>query len=256
MSHSIIRPRLLAAFVGALALSGCEKNAVQEIAGPATGAQVRFFNFAVGSPQVNFYANESKVTAINSTTLVESTTGVAYGAAGSGALYGMLEPGSYAFSGRISATVDKNLAIATVNQTVEDGRYYSFFLSGIYNTTAKTSEAFVVEDDFTPGFDDYSVAYVRFVHASSNANPMRLILTNTTSAAVDTVGGVIAYRAATAFEPVTPGIYNLASRYDATVTNAIARTNVSFVGGLVYTITARGNITVSSTTALDVTRNQ
>ena len=78
---------------------------------------------------------------------------------------------------------------------------------------------------------------------------------------MDTIGGVIAYKGAGAFDAVVPGVYNLATRYAATATNAIARTNVSFVAGRVYTIGARGDITVTSTTAtnrpfLDNTANR
>lgn len=255
MSHSILRPRVLAAVLAALALAGCEKNAVQDIAGPPAGARIKFFNFAVGGPQVNFYANDTKMTAISSTTGVESTTGVGYGGVGSGGFYSAIEPGTYAFTGRIAAAVDKDLVIATANQAIADGQAYTFYLSGIYNTTAKTSEAFVVEDDLPADFD-YANAYVRFVHAISNANAMRLIATNTTTAAVDTIGAVIPYRSAGAFEVVVPGIYNLVSRYDASTTNVISRTNVSFAAGRIYTITARGNITVTSTQALDNTINR
>jgi len=38
---------------------------------------VKFYNFSTGAPGVNFYANDTKLTAITSTTGAESTTGVA-----------------------------------------------------------------------------------------------------------------------------------------------------------------------------------
>ncbi len=59
--------RLLAVLVGAAALSSCEKNGVQELTGAAPGARIRFFNFGLNAPQLNFYAGANKVTAVNST---------------------------------------------------------------------------------------------------------------------------------------------------------------------------------------------
>ena len=252
--------RAIAAALLAVSLTACDKDAVQELTGPVAGSYVKFFNFGVNAPSVNFYANDQKVTAIQSTTGSESTLGVAYGGVGLGGFYSAIEPGQYALSGRISATTDKDLAISTVNTTLEDGKKYSFYLSGFYNTTTKTVEGFIVEDAF-PAEIDYSAAYVRFVNAISNANAMTLFAKNTTTLAEAAVGGSVAYKSGGAFTAVQPGVYDLSTRYAGQTTNAIARTAVSFSGGRVYTITARGDITVTSTTAtnrpfLDNTTNR
>ena len=232
----------------AAALSSCDENAVQDITGSPPGSRIKFFNFGVNAPGVNFYANNTKVTAISSATGVESTNGVTYGNVGSGGLYGGIAPGQYTFSGRIAAATDKDLAISSVQMTLETGKNYSYYQSGFYNSTAKTVDAFIVEDPFIDNFD-YSVAYVRFVNAISNADPMTLHLTHTTSGAEVVVGGAVAYKAAGAFTPVPGGVYNLGTVYTGSTTNAISRTNVSFVPGRIYTITSRGDITVISTTA-------
>jgi hypothetical protein len=232
------RYRSLALFLGAAAaLSSCDENAVQEIAGPAPGARIKFFNFGVNAPAVNFYADNTKMTAISSTSGTESTTGVTYGNVGSGGLYG-----------GIAAATDKDLPISSVQMALDAGKNYSYYQSGFYNSTAKTVDAFIVEDPFIEEFD-YSVAYVRFVNAISNADPMTLFITHSTTADVVTVGGPVAYKAAGAFTAVPSGVYNLATRYTDSTTNAISRTNVSFVAGRIYTITSRGDITVTSTTA-------
>ena len=256
------RYRALAALLCAAALSSCDQNAVQEIAGPAPGARVKFFNFGVNAPAVNFYAGDTKMTAISSTTTppVESTLGVAYGSVGSGGFYSGIVPGQYTLSGKISATIDKDLIISQVSATIVDGKNYSYYMSGFYNTVTKTVGGFVVEDPYVEAFD-YSVAYVRFIHAISNANPMTLYATNTTTAAVVTVGAEVAYMGAGAFIAVPNGVYNLGTRYAGVGTNAISRTLVSFVAGRVYTIGARGDITIVSTTAtnrpfLDNTANR
>lgn len=243
------RFRALALLLAAAAtLTSCDENAVQEIAGPATGARIRFFNFGVNAPGVNFYADNTKMTAISSTTGTESTTGVAYGAVGSGGFYGVIAPGQHTFTGRIAATTDKDLAISSVTTTLENGKSYSYYQSGFYNTTAKTVEAFVVEDPFAETID-WSVAYVRFVNAISNANPMTLYVKHQTSGQETAIGAAAAYKSASAFVAVPNGVYDLATRYAGSSSNAIARTGVSFSAGRVYTITARGDITVTSTTA-------
>lgn len=249
-----------AALFGAVMLASCEKNTVQDITGPFPSARVKFFNFGVAAPGVNFYANTTKMTAITSTTGTESTTGVVYGSAGAGGLYIAIAPGDYALTGRIAAAVDKDLAISTVNQAIGDGKFYSFYMSGIYNTGTKTVDAFAVEDAFvTP--PDFATAYVRFVHAISNANPLTLFAKSTTDTllAEVTVGGPLSYKGAGTFTALPAGVYNLGARYTGVPTNAFGRTNVSFLGGRVYTVAARGDITVPTGTnapALDNTANR
>lgn len=257
----MIRYRALALLLcAAAALSSCEENAVQDIAGPATGARIRFFNFGVNAPGVNFYADQTKMTAISSTTGAESTTGVTYGNVGSGGFYATIAPGQHEFSGRIAAATDKDLPISSVVATLENGKHYSFYQSGFYNATAKTVDAFIIEDSFVDEID-WSVAYVRFVNAISNAEPMALYVTHQTTSQETAIGGEIAYKGASAFVPVLSGVYNLATRYADSTSDAITRTGVSFSAGRVYTVGALGNITVTDPAAatrarLDNTANR
>src|SRR5216117_2289096 len=127
--------RTAAVLLTAAALAACEKNSVQQLpTAPLAGAQIKFFNFGVNAPGVNFYADATKMTAIQSGTGVESTNGVTYGGAGAGGVYTTIAPGQHIFTGRIAATVDKDLPIASVTTTIADGKSYSFYLSGFYNT--------------------------------------------------------------------------------------------------------------------------
>ena len=242
------RFKSIALLLCGLALTACEKNAVQDITGPLASSRIKFFNFGVNAPSVNFYANNQKMTAISSTSGAESTLGVAYGGVGSGGFYSAIAPGAYTLSGKISATTDKDLAISSTPATIADGKSYSYYLSGFYNTTAKTSDGFVVEDNY-PAAIDYSAAYVRFVNAISNANAMTLYAKNTTSGVETAIGAAVAYKSAGAFTALPNGVYDLSTRYAGSATNAITRAAVSFVAGRVYTITARGDITVTSATA-------
>lgn len=242
----------LAALLCAGLLSSCGDDALQElITAPLAASRIKFFNFGVTAPSVNFYANDTKMTAITSATGTESTTGVAYGLAAAGGAYSAIEPGQYTLTGRIAATVDKNLPISTVVTTIEDGKYYSYYMSGIYNTTAKTVDGFVIEDPVVPP-TDFSVATVRFVHAISNANPLTLYGKAGTAAEVP-VGAEVAYKGAGVFTAIPAGVYDLSARYAGVTTNALTRPAVSFVGGRVYTITARGDITVAPTTTCATT---
>lgn len=248
-SRSIFRSLHAFAFLALAAVSsGCEKNAVQDITGTLPGSRIKFFNFGVNSPSVNFYANDTKVTAVSSTTGVEAVTGVSYGGAGSGSYYSALEPGQYTFSGRIAATVDKDLPIASIPATLADGKAYTLYLSGFYNTASKTVDGFVIEDNIPSEFD-YTQALVRFVNAISNSTPTTLTGRNQTSGTEVTIGNAVAYKSAGAFAAVPEGIYDLSAFVTGATAPTYRRTAVTFSAGRVYTITSRGDITITSTTA-------
>jgi Domain of unknown function (DUF4397) len=252
--------RSLSALCAVVALASCEKNAVQDITGTLPRAGIRFFNFGVNAPQVNFYANAIKMTAILSATGVESTVGVAYGGVGAGGFYSGIAPAQYTLTGKIAAAVDKDLTVASVSANIEDGKAYTYIMSGIYDATAKTVDAFVVEDVINTPID-FTQTYVRFVNAISNAPPMTLYAKNTTTTTEVAAGAAISYKGAGAFTALPPGVYDIATRLTGSSTNAISRTAVSFSAGRTYTIAARGDYTVVSTTAtnrpvLDNTSNR
>lgn len=240
--------RFVAVLLAATALTSCDKNAVKDITGPIANSKVRFFHFGVNAPGVNFYANTSKLTAISSTTGTESVTGVVYGGVGSSGFYSAVAPGAYTLTGKIAATIDKDLSITTVAATIADGKAYSFYMSGFYDATAKTVEGFVVLDDFAPAID-YSNAVVRFVNAISNSSPMVLYAKHTVSLTETAIGAAVAYKGAGAFITIPSGVYDINTRLTGSSTNVISRAAVSFSAGRVYTISARGDITVVSTTA-------
>lgn len=255
------RYRFITALFCAGALSGCGDEALTNITEPpSSNSRIRFFHFGVLAPGVNFYADNTKMTAIATTTCStppiseactttgsESTTGLAYSAVSAGGAYLVIPPGQRTLTGKIAAATDKDLTIASITTNIEDGKFYSFYMSGLYNTTAKTSDAFVVEDPVVPP-TDFSVATVRFVHAISNANPMTLYARDTTTKIEVPVGAQIAYKGAGAFTAIPAGVHDLSTRYAGVTTNAMARPAVTFLGGRVYTITARGDITVAPTT--------
>jgi hypothetical protein len=258
--------RSLVALCGAVVLASCgDENSAQNISAPTAGSAVKFFNFGVNAPAVNFYADNTKLSGISSTscsdavtgattdatclsTGKESTTGTVYGAAATGTgLYSSVAPGSHTLSGKITATTDNGFAISSTPATFENGKFYSYYLSGIYNTTTKTVEGFVVEDPL-PDLD-FTKVYVRFVNAISNSQPMTLYAKEQTSGVETAIGATVSYKAAGAFVALPTGIYDLYTRLAGSSTNVITRTGVSLSSGHVYSITARGDITVTGTTA-------
>lgn len=258
----MMKLRSVAALMGIVAFASCEKNAVQDITGVVPQAKIRFANFALNAPQVNFFQNDQKLTAVLTAAGTESPVGVAYSAFASGALYTGVTPGTYEFSSKISDTTIKNVTVAKASQAVEAGKTYTFYLSGLYNTTTRTAEAFIVEDPYITTFD-YTKTYVRFVNAIYNTQPLTLYGANTSivGSAEVPIGGAVAYKGAGAFVALPCGVYDLNARLTGSTVNTINRTAVSFNCGRIYTITARGDITVVSTTAtnrpfLDNTANR
>lgn len=246
----MIRYGRIAAFAGAALLAACGDKVDRTVTGPAPAARIKFFNFGVNAPGVDFYGNNVKLTSQNSATGAESTRGSVYGEGGAGGFYVGVTPGQYTLNGKITAAIDHGVAISTATQNIENGKAYSFYQSGFYNTTTKTVDAFVLEDSWTVP-TDFSKASIRFVNTISNATgPLQLVVKNqATGSSEIVIGSPVAYKGATAFTNVPLGVYDLYGRYAGSATNLFTRTGVSLGGGRVYTIAARGDITVTGTTA-------
>ena len=253
------RIRIIPALLGAAVLAACSKDGVTDIAGPTAGSFIKFYNLSVNAPSVNFFANDAKMTAISSTSCsppsvpanpactaagIETTTGTAYGLAASGGFYSSIAPGQYTISGKIPGATDNG--IAKVSSTLADAKYYSFYMSGFYDATAKTTDAFILEDAF-PVDIDFTSAYVKFVNASSNSNPMTLYAKNTATGDSVVIASAIAYKSGGAFVKVPPAVYDLTVRYSGSNTAVVVGTGVSLSLARVYTVIARGDMTVTST---------
>ena len=240
----------IAALFGAVLLAACGDKIDRTVTGPAPAARIKFFNFGVSAPGVDFYANSVKVTSINSANGAESTRGSIYGEGGAGGFYVGIAPAQYTLNGRITAATDHGLAISTATQNIENGKAYSYYQSGFYNATTKAVDAFVLEDAWTPP-TDVTKASIRFVNTISNATgPLTLVVkSQSTGSSEIVIAGPVAYQGATTYTPIPLGVYDLYARYTGSSTNVFTRTGVSFGGGRVYTVAARGDITVSGTTA-------
>jgi hypothetical protein len=241
----------LAAALCLAALAGCGDKDAQNLTEAAPTSAIKFFNLGVNAPSVNFFANDRKLTAVSSVTGTESTAGTAYGAAAAGGFYLGLTPGQYTLSARITAATDNGVAIATLPFTVADGKRYSMYLSGTDNTATKQSDAFIVEDPLPTSIARDTI-YVRLVNGISNAGPLVLVARTQTTPAVEyPLGGPVAYKAAGNFValPSSTGPIDLVLRNVGSTTAVATTTNAALISGRVYTVAARGDITVTSTTA-------
>jgi len=269
------RLRAYTALLATAVLAACSRDGVQIISAPTAGSFIKFYNFGVNAPSVNFFANDVKVTAISSTsctpatvppnpacasTGIEATTGTAYGSLGNAGLYSSIAPAQYTFAGKIATATDNGLAVSKISATLENGKHYSLFTSGFYDPTAKTMDGFVVEDAFSDAID-FTKSSARLVNASSNSSPMTMYAKNTLTGDSLLVATGIAYKAGGAFVSLPAAVYDLTVRYAGSNTAVVVRTGVSFVANRTYTIAARGDMTVTSTTAtnrpfLDNTANR
>jgi hypothetical protein len=245
----------------------CKKDGVKEVETIKIdgGAQVKFFNFGINAPSMNFYANDQKVSATLSGSGAEATAGVNYGSVFPATNYALLSGGNYTFKGIVSstATADPNVVVATIPGNLENGKLYSLYTSGPFDATAKTVDGFVVEDNIPAA--SATNAHVRFVNTIANATAgFDLVAKNTTTAAEIVIATNIGYKVASTFTEVPNGIYEIYARYPGDPANVISRTGtsqVSFIAGRAYTISSRGDMTVTGATAtnrpfLDNTSNR
>lgn len=236
--------------LAAAALAACGDNGQTNITAPTTGAKVFFMNEAVGSPSVNFFADSTKLTAVLSSAGTVSPVGTGYGQAAAGGYYTQVSPGQHTLAARTADTTTgkSNLLVSSATTTLEDGKWYSYFQSGLYNTSTGSADAFVVTDAI-PSTWDYSVANIRLVNAIYNANPGTLTLTNNDTTIHPTpppivIGGAVAYKTAGAFVAVPPGTYNVSITGLAPTGGAVGA--IGLTGGRYYTLVVRGDMTVTS----------
>lgn len=247
----------------AAALAGCSKIDINSISeAPLGGARIKFANFGVNAPTVNFYDGAAKVTAVGPASGAESGSGTAYGRFAAASYYVDITTGQHTLAGKVppTATADGGLTVSTVSMNLAAGKFYTYYQSGIYNATAKTGDGFVTEDPLPDTFD-WTKAYVRFVNASGNSQAMTLYVKDQVTLAETPIGAAVAYKSAGAFTAINATTYDLATRVAGLTTNAITRTSQAFLPGRYYTITAYGDMTVTGTTAtnrpqLDNTANR
>ena len=171
-------------------------------------ANIRLYNFSIGSPSANFYSNEQKISGTLSATGSEAIAGVSFGGTYPTNQYALAPLGQREIKmiTPSSLPTGANLVIASVTHNFVDQKYYSIFTSGIYDPITIKSEAFVVEDNFPAEFDPLN-AYIRIVNPGHNttAGITMVLQKSTTVNGVKTItaelpiGTAIAYKQASPF---------------------------------------------------------
>ena len=253
-------------------LSSCEKNAVEDITKPYSGAQFKFYNFAINAPSVNFYANNVKTAGTSSVTGLEAAAGTGYGGVTPVRGYSLTPEGTgVVFKAITSSTMvsvpatgqGPSIEIASATADVKNGKNYSFYTSGIYDYTTKKADAFIIEDVLPA--PDTSIAYIRLVNPGHNTSTLSLELTQTFTNVVP--GGPplvivttpitgIAYKTASVYTAVKQGAYSL-RLIDAASGKVVTRAATVFLKDRLYTFTLRGNLITGVPAAfLDFTENR
>lgn len=151
----IIKRLILVLIAGAF-LSGCDKNAIPEVADPLDSdqvAQAKFFFHSDDAPSVNFFINNEKVSAVGSNNDDEEQ-GSKYKSVFPSNAYALVPSGSV----DISAMDVTGAEIAFTQATLSPGKNYSIYLVG----NEGSYEVFTMEDNL-PTSDNNKI-YWRFVN--------------------------------------------------------------------------------------------
>lgn len=248
-----------------LFMISCKDQAVLNINEPIVGARVKLYNFGINAPTVNFYSNDTKISAVLSATGVESINGISFGNVYPTIGYALSPEGQRLFKAITPSTITTttpNLTIAAVSAEVTNDKFYSVFVGGIYNATDKKADMFVVEDDFPKGLDT-ATTYIRLVNPGSSTSTLKAILTKTTTVTGQppivenfTLADAVPYKSASPFMAFKPGAYSITVT-DAASGKVVTRAATSFLRERVYTLALRGNLITNTPAAfIDFTTNQ
>ena len=259
--------------IGLLGLVSCgDKDVIikEYTREPGTEAQVRFYNFGISAPSINFYANGKKVTATQSLTGEMAPTGVSFGGTYPSLGYVEIEPGSNI---TISSKTPTTLAIPTNNtnnyeqdkqvssvnvSSLESKKRYSLFIAGYFDKNTHTAESFIISDDLPPS--DTSKVFIRFVNSGvAEAGTLSIKVSRmegTTVLTEDIVDPALAFKTATPFVAFPYGTYKF-TIIPSNATNRIWERTISLNRDRVHTIAVRGDLrNTSPAPLLDNTQNR
>ncbi len=265
--------RLAYIFFGLLLIvAGCKKSVITQYGDTASGISIKFLHTAPGTPAVDGYVNNVKITPVSSISVTDNTvvtsvvTGISYNYFGATATYLGLFPGSNYATVPSGSTAIKVVAsttapvlastqtsapgavIGSATQNTVNGSAYSVFALGLSGSATSPLGIKVVEDKFPtagPG-----KAYVRFAYMIPNGIPVDVSATATlvgaTTATTTTLTSNIAYSNVSDFVAVNvnpAGLTNYTFQMYLTGTTTKLGTvsaAVSLAPGRYYTIIGRG----------------
>lgn len=154
-----ILSRVFLVVAAGMFFTACEENAIPELTEPVANDATfaKFFFHAEDAPSANFYFDNDKVSAVNSSTSDEEQ-GSAFRAVYPSNAYALVPSGSF----EINVQDLESNEIAFTQETLSAGENYSIYLVG----TAENEEIFVMEDDLPA--DDPVKIYWRFVNTMAD----------------------------------------------------------------------------------------
>lgn len=261
--------KLLYIFFGLLLIvAGCKKSVITQYGGTASGISIKFLHTAPGTPAIDCYVNNVKITPVYPISVTDNAvvtsvvTGISYNYFGATATYLGLFPGSNYSAVPSGSTAIKVVAsttapvlvsaqtsapgavIGTVTQNTTDGSAYSVFTLGLPGSTTSPLGIKVIEDKFPVA--DANKAYVRFAYMIPNGKPIDVSATAALTATTTTLTSNIAYSNVSDFVAVNvnpAGLTNYTFQMYLTGTTAKLGTvsaAVSLAPGRYYTIIGRG----------------
>jgi hypothetical protein len=255
----------------ALALTSCEKDGITDRSVDVTGgARINFINLSPGSPEINLYFGDTRVTSARSQ-VAKTLRGIPFRSSYPGILtaapaattlptsyvgeeYFINNPGTYTITAKDTAYRAGFTTYFTTSSDFADGKYYSIYSMDV----STTMTPIIVEDDIVE-FQDTTFSKVRVVNAL-------------TGAAGDVVDIWMWHQPATAQLPIPP--YKIASsipfktvtsfcdtihggnyKWFVTVANAVPTANTAPTAhyGTAYTLTfATADVIYANTTSTAV----
>jgi hypothetical protein len=230
---------LLIAFVGLISC-GDQQDSFQIIS-PAMGARVKFIHAAPDVPGIDIYVNDKKFSGVNTSPPAVPTLLTYGGSYPSTAEYATLSAGK----AKVAVVVPSlNVTGITADLTVEEGKYYSVFATGITPTYTP-----LVLEDKLPVASGKTI-FVRVIN----------LIPNSTTADFTVNGNVIASGVAfkntdntfysVPIDAFTTGTINVP--FTIKVLGGVATVNIATVSqtavipGKIYTVIARGVVTTDA----------
>ena len=228
----------------------CEKKdtiPVRYSAIPGSNTNIKFLNMSPGSPQVNFFTNGTKASAIAATS-TGAEAGIVYNTVYPAAIgYATAPSGSLKIDAIVTAasTISPGATLMTTTQTFDAGKFYTVVMLDTF-TSAK---ALVVQDD--PTVPDAAKAYYRVANFLANSPVKVEVIKTSTGTPFSKTYASVAAKTVLNYDTLSAGsgqIYKILLR-NAT-TDARLDSVVNFTPALPkkYTFYVRGGNATTGTT--------
>lgn len=228
-----------------LMLGSCDENAIEDHNEPVNGgAFIKFVHAAPAAPAVNFFLDNSKISALaaNSDGEEQGLTFASNSIFPASYGYANVPSGAHTLQAMSPATVGAGV-VSNSSVTLNEGMHYTAFMVG----ETEGFENFLVEDNLPEA--DYTKSYVRFVNVADNA-PADFDVEAVRTATSETpetrtvVGTDVTYKGNTAYVAIeAQGSYMLELKTQNAAGETVTSKSASFTptAGRVYTLALRGD---------------